>query len=430
MRKIKSIKKAALVFMIVLLAGTFSGCGKSVNAPQCLKAHLDNVLKGDTKAVVELNLALSESAAADAYEESIDARLDALFSSFNISKELKNDFYEVLSEISANTKYEVGGFTEKEDGSCIVTVTYEQLQIFEPAMEDALAAYEKVFRGWKDDPSSAAQTDAEMEEQFFTLLRGSVRKMLVNAKYAEPAETTITLVKAADQCYVPVKQDLDDLTSKFFDQLDTDKMPSFDITDIYDFDASKYLQALLDLSYKNDSTLFIQVTDYSANEAAIIYELGMASEVRDFELVLGSNISDELLVDYKTLIKEMFSKVRYTVGDAKRQEDGSYIVKVTYEQMKVFEPMLEAVADKLAVWVDNPALIPDSDEEITKQLLIVERDCLYKALSDLEYKEAEEMTITLIPDGESYIVDPDDSAMLGRNLFDSESIFGDAYGPQ
>ena len=391
---------------------------------------MDNVLKGDTKTVVELNLALSESAAADTYEESIDAQLNALFSSFDVSRELKNDFREVFQDISANTKYEVGDFTEQEDGSCMVTVTYEQLQVFEPAMEDAREAYEEMLQTWKDDPPSAPQSDAEMEEQFFILLRGSIKKMLVNAKYAESAETTVTMVKAAEQCYVLPMQELNDLTSRFFDQLDVNKVPHFDITSLYDFDASKYLQALLDLSYKNDSTLFIQVTDYSANEAAIIYELGIASEVRDFELVLGSNISDELLVDYKALIKEMFSKVRYTVGDAKRQEDGSYIVKVTYEQMKVFEPMLEDVADKLAVWLKNPALIPDSDEEIAKQLLIVERDSLRKALADLEYKEAEEMTITLMQDGESYIVAPADSVMLGRNLFDSESIFGDASGTQ
>lgn len=424
MRKIKSAKRAALVFISVMLVGILGGCGKSVNAGGCLEARLDNLLKGDTKTVVELNLTLSESTAADAYDEGINAELDALFSSFDVSKELKNDFREIFQNIYANTKYEAGDFTEQEDGSCVVTVTYEQLQVFGPAMEEAEKAYEEMYQGWKDDPSSAPQSDAEMAEQFFILLRGSVKNALVNVKYAEPAKTTITMMKVADQCYVPQRQDLEDLKSKLFDQLDVSKVPGFDVADIYDFDAPAYLQAMLDISYKNDSRLLLQFADISADDASVLYEMRIDAEVEDFLAVTAENISEELENDFRELIKEMLLKARYTVGDAKRQEDGSYIVTVTYEQMKVFEPMTEDFAAKLADWLDNPALIPDSDEEMVEQLLIMERDSLQKVLMDVEYKEPEEMTITLIPHGESYMMNINDSLILEKNLFDSEVLYG------
>lgn len=421
MRKIKSIKRMAIVLMLILLSGTFSGCGKSDNAPQCLKACLDNELKGDTKAVVGLNLALSESAAADAYDDSIDAQLNALFSSFNISKELRKDFWEILLEINANTKYEVGDFTEQEDGSCVVTVTYEQLQVFEPAMEDALEAYDKVFQSWKEDPSSAVQSDEEMEERFFTLLRGSLKKMLVNVKYKEPAETTITVVKAADKCYVPKRQDLDDLKLEFMDKWDEDKLPSFDITDIYDFDAALYVQSYLDLRYKNESEAFCEVSGVSAAEAHLIYELSIAFELTNIMSESEDGVSEELLEDFWKLLEEMHSKARYTVGEAKRQKDGSYTVQVTYEQMQVYEPMLagtkEILTPKMAEWKANPALYPD-DAAMTELILTAMRDSLQKVLSDVEYNEPETLTVTLEPKGEGYIINEYDQLMLLDQLFD------------
>ncbi|MCM1185444.1 MAG: hypothetical protein NC251_00335 [Lachnoclostridium sp.] len=426
MRERKSITKAVFVLVAVLFAGALCGCGQSVNAPQCLKAYLDNGLKGDTKSVVELKLAISESAAADTYEDGMDAQFGAFFSSFGISKEWEADFREVMPEIFAGAKYEVGDFTQQEDGSCIVTVSYERMQVFEPAMDDALKAYEKELKSWKENPSSAPQSDGEMKEAFFTLFRGSIRKMLVNAKYEDPAETTITLVKTAKQCYVPAKRDLEDLESEFFDKPDADKLPFFDITNLYDFDAAMYVQGLLDNSYKNDSALFCEATGFSKNEAAVIYELGVTGEMSDFAAVIDSDISEELYHEFWELMKELLSRVKYTVGDAKRQEDGTYTVQVTYEQMKLFEPMIADAAQKfnqkMLEWQTVPAQFPDSEDAVTEQMLIIERDCIREILLHPEYKEPETMTVTLVPEGEYYVMKQEDQLKLQNNFFDFETL--------
>ena len=89
-----------------------------------------------------------------------------------------------------------------------------------------------------------------------------------------------------------------------------------------------YLQALLDASYKNDPTAFMAIKLGSAEDAQALYEQGIDVGVSVFCSRLG--MSDVYEGEYRQVYMDMLSKVRYTVEDAERQTDGSYVVTVTY----------------------------------------------------------------------------------------------------
>ena len=58
------------------------------------------------------------------------------------------------------------------------------------------------------------------------------------------------------------------------------------------FDASGYMKALLDNSYKNDSTAFVDQKVGTAEQAKELYDLGIETELNS--LISGVTISDEL----------------------------------------------------------------------------------------------------------------------------------------
>ena len=187
------------------------------------------------------------------------------------------------------------------------------------------------------------------------------------------------------------------------------------------FDAQAYLTALLDASYKNDSKAFVEMKIGTAEEAAELYEQGLDSEMDAFLATL--TVSEELEAEFRQLFKDLLSKVKYTVQGAEKQEDGSYIVTVSYEQMIIFEPILadyeEAVTEMYTTWTESEEI--PSEDEMMEQMIVALRDCMKSNLESVEYAEADtaEVTIELIDD--VYTPNQDDVANLEMVLFDTEA---------
>ena len=91
------------------------------------------------------------------------------------------------------------------------------------------------------------------------------------------------------------------------------------------FDASKYVQAVLDVSYKNKTTLYQEVADVSEKEAKAVFEKNLDATMQGFD---ASDMPDSLKGKYRELFGEIAKKVNYTVGEAQKEKDGTYIVSV------------------------------------------------------------------------------------------------------
>ena len=188
------------------------------------------------------------------------------------------------------------------------------------------------------------------------------------------------------------------------------------------FDASAYIKALLDNSYKNDSAEFVAQKVGSAEEASTLYEQGIESELT--ALLAGNTVSDELKDEYRQVLKDIFKAVKYTVGDAEKQDDGSYIVTVNYEQMQIFGAAMDSymtkVEDMTNEWTQAEEL--PSDEEMYEQIYATLKDCLKDALSNATYADEASATIRVEIVDNAYTPNDDDIANLESVMFDLDAV--------
>lgn len=185
-------------------------------------------------------------------------------------------------------------------------------------------------------------------------------------------------------------------------------------------DMSSYLKALLDTSYKNETQGFVEMKLGTAEEANALYEQGIENGVSAFCERLS--ISDELKEDYRELYMDILRNVRYSVEDAKKQKDGSYIVNVSYEKMNLFEPAIQLYQDNVAALVNEQA---NSDENISSEdmvnVVIKEfKSSMESILSKVEYDEPETMTVRIEIKDNVYTPNEDDVRTLEESLVDWE----------
>lgn len=181
------------------------------------------------------------------------------------------------------------------------------------------------------------------------------------------------------------------------------------------FDASKYVQAQLDNSYKNDSSLALEQKLCTEEEASKLYEEGVDQQVDGF--FLGVTVSDDLKARYRTIFADMLSKADYTVGESEKGSDNSHSVSIEYKKMKIFEPALAATMEKVE---DLDATDMDQFQEDFFGLMA---DCLEEEInSGLEYGDAQTMTMRVEVQNKTYVLNTDDINSLTQGLFDTEAI--------
>jgi hypothetical protein len=183
---------------------------------------------------------------------------------------------------------------------------------------------------------------------------------------------------------------------------------------------SKYLEALLDTSYKNDISQFVSMKLGTEEEARALYNQGIDDGLATFCDSL--NVPEELEDDFRDLYKNMLKLVKYNVGDAVKQNDGSYIVTITYQKMNIFKPAVEIYEENIATIVDGWA---NSDEDLESeeklnQIILEFKNSMEEAMSQITYDEPEEMTIRIELEDNKYTPNVSDVRELEKALMDLE----------
>ncbi len=188
-----------------------------------------------------------------------------------------------------------------------------------------------------------------------------------------------------------------------------------------DTSVKTYLQALLDASYKNDSTAFVKMKLGTAEDAQALYERGIDTGVSVFCGRIGA--SDDYKGEFRATYMDLLSKVRYTVDEASKQSDGSYIVTVSYEKMNIFKPALELHQSNVAAMTEEWAKAPESapsKEDMVKQVILEFRNSMETVLADVQYSEPQTVNIRIELADNIYTPNADDIAALETALFDVE----------
>ncbi|MBO5207747.1 MAG: hypothetical protein J6B68_00225 [Lachnospiraceae bacterium] len=211
------MKKIAAMLACVMTVGLLGGCGNSFDASAYLKAVLDNSYKNDSTGFVELEVGTAEESA-EVYQEGLTEIVDSYLYGLDATDEQKAAFEETFAEILAGAKYTVGEAEKQDDGSYVVTVTYEQMNLYVPAIAIYEEDTEALMTEWTEAAAAGEEvpSNEEMMTQLVDLLKVSLDEAYANVTYNEAATTTVK-VEIVDEYWTPSAADLETLGGLLFD---------------------------------------------------------------------------------------------------------------------------------------------------------------------------------------------------------------------
>ena len=189
------------------------------------------------------------------------------------------------------------------------------------------------------------------------------------------------------------------------------------------FDAGEYVRAVLDVSYKNKTDKYVEITGVPEEEAAQIFEDNLNATMKGFET---SSMPEELLPQYRELFSELAKRVSYTVGQPVKKEAGVYEVTVKVKPVTLFpdtygtfQEKAQEYADQVTNSVMNGAEMP-GEEEMQNQIYQIYYDVLKSHVdSGMLYGEAEDVVLRFKKEGSrEFTIDQDDMDKLDSMLIE------------
>lgn len=104
------------------------------------------------------------------------------------------------------------------------------------------------------------------------------------------------------------------------------------------FDASDYVQAVLDVSYKKNTDMYVKITGISEDEAGKIFDDNLDKTMEEFQSL---EMPDDLMPLFEEMFEELAMRVNYTVGESEKNGQGEYIVPVNIKPVTLFSDTYE-----------------------------------------------------------------------------------------
>lgn len=155
-------------------------------------------------------------------------------------------------------------------------------------------------------------------------------------------------------------------------------------------DAKAYVQATLDAGYKADFGEYTKLTDSTEEEAQKLFDgnIDKVTNALGFD-ALGA--TEETMDKYGELLKEIFAKVKYTVGDAK-ETDGGFEVEVTAEPMEIFTGIQDELIAKMQEEVTKSGK-KITEDDVNQLAIDMVHQMLSEKLGEVTYGEPQTITV-------------------------------------
>ena len=195
-----------------------------------------------------------------------------------------------------------------------------------------------------------------------------------------------------------------------------------DITKFFsDFDASTYTRSFLDAICKNDYTEYAKITNSTEDEAKQEYETLLDNSVTS--LLSTVTVSDETKQKIREMFHSIYSKWNYEVGEATKNDDGSFSVPVTVRQLTAFKGSLTATTKRFNERTKDSADLDDgSYYDLHYQTFI---EVINETIAKGEYGDETIVQVKVVPsssDSNVYEIDSESIAALYNAAMDLSSI--------
>lgn len=209
----KGITKILFALIGILVIGTVSGCTSDKSVRTYLQALLDTSYKNDSKAFVEIKLGTEEEAQA-LYEQGIETGVGVFCSRLGVSDEYREEFRQIYIDMLGKVRYTVDSAEKQSDGSYVVTVKYEKMNIFKPALALHQENVAVMMDEWAN--SSEPPAEEEMVAAVYREFKSSMETVLADVQYDEEASMTVR-IELIDNVYTPNAGDIEELEKALFD---------------------------------------------------------------------------------------------------------------------------------------------------------------------------------------------------------------------
>ena len=165
------------------------------DASAYLKAYLDVIFKNDYYAYVDYKIGTVEEAA-ELYEEELDVEaFNDIFGTLGFSDVDAAERMSLLKQIFASFRYRVGEAKKQADGSYIVTVSYEKMNVYAPAVDAYVKKAKSMITGWNREGEAGGETPSfeSMSGQLIEAYTACLREAYGNATYEKEQNATIRL---------------------------------------------------------------------------------------------------------------------------------------------------------------------------------------------------------------------------------------------
>ena len=113
------------------------------------------------------------------------------------------------------------------------------------------------------------------------------------------------------------------------------------------FDASEYVEAVLDQTLKGETKGAAELTDGTADSLYAQYETAITSFVKN-GILGGVEVNEETAKKHIELCKKVFAGMKYEVQEEKELKDGGFEVEVKYQVSDVFAQYTRAIKEENA----------------------------------------------------------------------------------
>lgn len=192
------------------------------------------------------------------------------------------------------------------------------------------------------------------------------------------------------------------------------------------FDACAYMQAILDVSYKNQTESYMEITGVTQEEADEIFKKFRCNNARIQYYGTARGIGES----YRLLFEDTVKQVKYTVGEAVEGENKSYTVDVAVEPILLFDDTYEEFQSKTEAYaseISNHVMSGEempSDDEIQNHVYQTYYEVLQTAMNDgLTYGKAQNITVHINRNEEgAYEIPEEDLRALDKAMISQEKL--------
>lgn len=209
----KSYQKIIFLLISIVAVSTLSGCKSDKKVKNYLQALLDASYKNDAAIFVDMKLG-SEEEAQELYERGIDTGVGVFCSKLGVPDAYRESFRQVYMDMLGKVRYTVDTAEKQSDGSYVVTVTYEKMNIFKPALERYQEAVAALAASWQDAEEPPAEE--ALAESVYMEFRNSMESVLSEVQYDEAATMTVR-IELLENIYTPNTEDIAELEKALFD---------------------------------------------------------------------------------------------------------------------------------------------------------------------------------------------------------------------